>query len=143
MHNRNKHGVKLLAILSAAAIILGCGPTRSLAGNAGALNGAWVPVQQELNGSALPGAAYEGYILKIADTTYSYTDHDKGAIYYKDGKMDIYGRQGVNAGKHFTAIYKKENGQLLICYNLAGTGYPAAFDTKKGVGLFLSVFKQQ
>ena len=29
--------------------------------------------------------------------------------------MDIYGREGVNAGKHFTAIYKMESDQLTIC----------------------------
>lgn len=135
--------MKFLAVLAVTAAIWSCGPVRSVGRTAGTLNGAWVPVQQELNGIPLPEAAYKGYILKIADSVYSYTDHDKGAIYYKEGKMDIYGRQGVNAGKHFTAIYKKENGQLVVCYNLAGNGYPAAFDTKKGSGLFLSVFRQE
>jgi hypothetical protein len=57
--------------------------------------------------------------------------------------MDIYGKEGVNAGKHFTAIYKIENGQLTICYNLSGDGYPEAFETNTKPTLFLSVFKKE
>ena len=57
--------------------------------------------------------------------------------------MDIYGKQGVNAGKHFTAIYKLENELLTICYNLRGDSYPAAFETKGKPTLFLSVFKKE
>ena len=75
---------------------------------------------------------------------------DKGEVTYNNGKMDIYGKEGVNAGKHFTAIYKYENlpaggagGQLTICYNLMGDSYPEAFETKSKPVLFLSVFKKE
>ncbi len=56
--------------------------------------------------------------------------------------MDIYGKEGVNTGKHFTAIYKIENGQLTICYNLLGNIYPEAFETKGKPMYFLSLFKK-
>jgi hypothetical protein len=55
--------------------------------------------------------------------------------------MDIYGKEGVNTGKHFTAIYKLENNRLTICYNLAGDKYPELFDTKGRKQYFLCVFK--
>ena len=57
--------------------------------------------------------------------------------------MDIYGKDGVNAGRHFMAIYKIENGELSVCYNLAGNGYPEAFETTSKPMLFLSVFKKE
>ena len=57
--------------------------------------------------------------------------------------MDIYGKEGINAGKHFTAIYKYQNNQLTICYNLKGDSYPTAFETSAGPTLFLSVFQKE
>jgi len=56
--------------------------------------------------------------------------------------MDVYGREGVNAGKHFTSIYKLENEQLSVCYNLGGDSYPESFDTKGKPKYFLAVFKR-
>ena len=67
---------------------------------------------------------------------------DKGILKYKGGQMDIYGKEGVNAGKHFTAIYKMENERLTICYNLKGDVYPSNFETKSAPTFFLSVFKK-
>jgi hypothetical protein len=49
----------------------------------------------------------------------------------------------VNTGKHFTAIYKYENEELTICYNLAGDSYPQSFDSKGKPMYFLAVFKKQ
>jgi hypothetical protein len=57
--------------------------------------------------------------------------------------MDIYGREGVNAGKHFTCIYKYENEELTVCYNLKGDSYPQAFETKDKPLFFLSAFKKE
>jgi hypothetical protein len=61
-------------------------------------------------------------LLIISDSSYAFIAEsvDKGVVKYKDNKMDIYGKQGVNAGKRFTAIYKLETDQLSICYNLKG-----------------------
>ncbi len=109
------------------------------------LNGTWVPVTQEMGGTLLPKAAFENQKLIISDSTYTVIAEsiDKGVVKYRDDKMDIYGKEGVNAGKHFTAIYKYENGQLTVCYNLLGDSYPEAFETKSKRLLFLSVFKKE
>jgi hypothetical protein len=45
-------------------------------------------------------------------------------------------------GKHFTALYKLDNNQLTIVYNLKGDSYPLDFETKSKPTLFLSVFKK-
>ena len=68
---------------------------------------------------------------------------DKGIVRFKGDKLDIYGKEGVNAGRHFTAIYKVEKGQLTICYNLLGDSYPDAFETKSKPLLFLSIFNKE
>ena len=110
------------------------------------LNGTWIPVKQETAGKELPKAVYEKQKLVIIDSNYTFTAEsiDKGIVKYGGGdKMDIYGREGINTGKHFTAIYKFENEQLTICYNLTGDNYPDAFETKSKPTLFLSVFKKQ
>jgi uncharacterized protein (TIGR03067 family) len=110
------------------------------------LDGTWIPVKQEIGGKELPKLAYEKQKLVIIDTNYIFTAEsvDKGIVKLGEGdKMDIYGKEGVNTGKHFTAIYKFENEQLTICYNLAGDSYPNSFETKSKSTLFLSVFIKQ
>jgi uncharacterized protein (TIGR03067 family) len=108
------------------------------------LNGLWVPVRQEMNGAEMPASAYMNQSLIIDGNTYTVNAEsvDKGELKYKDGKMDIYGKEGPNAHKHFTAIYKYENELLTICYNISGESYPTAFETKSHPMLFLSVFKK-
>ena len=109
------------------------------------LNGTWLPIAQEIGGTQLPVAAFEKQKLIITDSNYTEFAEsiDKGIARYKDGKMDIYGKDGVNAGKHFTAIYIYQNKQLTICYNLMGNNYPEAFDTKGKPLYFLAIFKKK
>ena len=109
------------------------------------LNGSWKPVREEIGGSELPPATFEKQKLIIIDSNYTFTAEsvDKGVVTNKDGKMDIYGKDGVNSGKHFTAIYKFENELLLICYNLTGDKYPEAFDTKGKSTYLLVTFKKE
>lgn len=116
----------------------------SPAANAGSLDGTWVPVRQEMGGNPLPPASYSAQKLIINGEAYTVAAEsvDKGSIEYDTEKMDIYGKDGVNAGKHLTAIYKIENGLLTICYNLKGDFYPGAFDTKGQPMYFMSVFKK-
>ncbi|HLK31180.1 MAG TPA: TIGR03067 domain-containing protein [Puia sp.] len=114
--------------------------------NSDSLNGIWIPVKQEIGGTALPPASFEKQKLVISDSAYTFTAEsvDKGVVKYaSDNKMDIYGKDGVNAGKHFTAIYKYKNEQLSICYNLKGDSYPESFDTKGKPMFFLCVFKKE
>jgi uncharacterized protein (TIGR03067 family) len=109
------------------------------------LNGVWIPVKQEMNGAELPKAAFEKQRLVISDTTYTFyaESTDKGVAKFGYGKLDIWGKEGVNTGKHFMAIYKYENEMLTICYNLAGNAYPDSFDTKGKPAYFASTFVKQ
>jgi len=108
-------------------------------------DGTWIPTKQEFAGKPFPASLYEKQTMVLKDNTYTVTAEsvDKGEVKYGEGnKMDIYGKDGVNAGKHFTAIYKYENGLLTICYNLAGDSYPEGFETKPKTMLFMSMFKK-
>lgn len=109
------------------------------------LNGTWIPVKQEIAGQSLPPAAFEKQKLILADSAYTVIAEsvDKGIVKYNGDKLDIYGKEGVNAGKHFTAICKYENQELTICYNLKGDNYPESFDTKGKPLYFMSVFKRE
>ncbi|HVZ55387.1 MAG TPA: TIGR03067 domain-containing protein [Chitinophagaceae bacterium] len=130
-------------LLIIASLALACSGLRLNGRTHNLLDGRWIPIRQELGGRELPSATYAGYLLTIKDSVYTYTDHDRGVLSYTGGHMDIYGRAGVNAGKHFTAIYKLDKDTLVVCYNLAGTAYPTAFDTKAGPRLFLSAYKRE
>lgn len=109
------------------------------------MNGTWVPVSQEMGGKIMPKSAFEKQQLVVSDSNYTFTAEsvDKGTLKVNGDKMDIYGREGVNNGKHFTAIYKFEKGQLAICYNLKGDSYPVAFDTKANPLFFLTVYQRK
>ena len=131
---------------------IGCAGPKNATMKPNRLNGVWVPVNQEMGGAILPQAAFATQKLVINDSNYTFTAEsvDKGIVQYKDDKMDIYGKEGVNTGKHFTAIYKYVHGTsagekelLTICYNLAGSNYPEAFDTKGKPMYFLCVFQKE
>lgn len=112
--------------------------------NQNKFDGTWIPIKQEIGGTTLPSSAFEKQKLIIADSTYTFIAEsvDKGVVKYQGDKMDIYGREGVNNGKHFTALYKYEKDELSICYNLTGDTYPGNFETKGKHNLFLCVFKR-
>src|SRR6266496_3498713 len=144
--------MRSITFISLLILGLNCTPTKNATMKSNKLNGTWVPVKQEFGGTLLPKAAFENQKLMISDSSYIFTAEsvDKGVVRYSNDKMDIYGKEGVNAGKHFTAIYKFENlptGQtgeeLTICYNLKGDSYPEAFETKGKPTFFLSVFKKE
>ncbi len=137
--------MKLFAFFAVVFFLINCTSPKKSSKNNNALNGAWIPVKQEIGGHTLPTSSFEKQRLTIIDSNYTFEAEsmDKGIVTRGGNKMDIYGREGVNAGKHFTAIYKLENDQLFICYNLKGDAYPTSFDTKAGVVFFLSVFKKE
>jgi uncharacterized protein (TIGR03067 family) len=119
--------------------------TTNISAQSNKLNGTWVPVKLEINGNALAPETFEKQKLIINDTAYTFVAEsvDKGVISYKEGKMDIYGKDGVNAGRHITTIYKFEKDQLVICYNLAGDKYPESYETKGKPTYFLATFKKE
>ena len=136
--------MRQLSILICICLTIGCATTKKTLMNSNVLNGTWTPVRQEMGGKELPSVVFQTQKLIISDTSYIFTAEsvDKGNLKYKNGQMDIYGKEGVNTGKHFPAIYKLDNKQLTICYNLKGDSYPATFETKSMAGLFLSVFNK-
>ncbi len=136
--------MKLLTFIPLLIIAVACNTPKNTKSKTNELNGEWIPISQELGGKPLPSVVLEKEKLVIADNQYTLTAEsvDKGQLSYANGKMDIYGKEGINTGKHFTAIYKYENGLLTICYNLAGDSYPDGFESKTKPTLFLSVFKK-
>jgi len=126
-------------------ICFGCNSTRHANVKPNPLAGTWLPVSEEMGGTALPPASFATQKLIISDSSYTFIAEsvDKGVVRYNGDKMDIYGREGVNTGKHFMAIYKYGNRMLTICYNLRGNAYPEAFDTKGKPLYFLCTFKKQ
>jgi uncharacterized protein (TIGR03067 family) len=136
--------MQIMTFFSILALSLGIVSTPPEKATPPGLNGTWIPVRQEMAGKQLPPAAFEKQELIIDENRYQFTAEsvDKGEVRYGDQKLDIYGKEGVNKGKHFTAIYKLADGELTICYNLAGDAYPEVFDTKGKPRFFLSVFKR-
>ena len=130
-----------LALLS----LLSCATTKKTTVAANPLNGTWIPIQQEMGGKAIPAALFANQKLMLNDTNYTFIAEsiDKGVVKVKGNKMDIYGKEGVNAGNLFKAIYKLESDTLTICYNLGGEIYPATFDSSGNPVYFLSVFKRE
>jgi uncharacterized protein (TIGR03067 family) len=134
--------MRLLTLLLLLTFSIGCTTTKKTSTASNLLNGNWIPIKEEMGGMSLPTSVFANQKMTLLDSTYTVIAEsvDKGIVKYKGNKMDIYGKDGVNAGKHFTAIYKYENKQLTVCYNLAGDGYPETFETKGKQMYFLSVF---
>jgi len=136
--------MRLFSLLIILAFATSCYVTRPLDANKNPLNGVWEPIQQEMGGKPIPVMATANQKLTIQDTTYTLVAEsvDRGKVIYGNGKMDIYGKEGPNAGKHYPAIYKLEGEQLTICYDLAGDHYPESYETNNHPYYFLSVFKK-
>ena len=137
--------MRICITLSLLLLLGSCSPTKTISSSStNSMNGTWMPIKQEMSGMALPELVYKAQRLIIKDSTYTLTAEsiDKGIVKLNGDKMDIYGKEGVNSGKHFTGLYKLENGQLTVCYNLKGDKYPDSFDTKGKPMYFMSVFKK-
>ncbi|WP_305983466.1 TIGR03067 domain-containing protein [Roseivirga thermotolerans] len=108
------------------------------------INGTWKPISQNLGGTPLPLAANSNQKLVVTDSLYTMHAEsiDKGIIHFDEHKMDIYGQEGPNKGKHFKAIYKQTSDSLTVCYNLQGDSYPKAFSTEGQPLYYLVVFKR-
>lgn len=86
-----------LAILLYICLSIGCTTTRKTNNNSNILNGTWIPVNQEMGGKELPTAAFEKEKLIINDNLYTVIAEsvDKGELKYRNGKMDVYGKEVV------------------------------------------------
>jgi len=125
--------------------LISCSNSKKTTVTANPLNGTWVTTKLIMGGNELPPVAVQNQKLIISDSNYTYMAEsvDKGVVKYNGNKMDIYGKDGVNAGKHFTAIYKMENAELVICYNLAGNSYPENYETAGKPMFFTAHFKKE
>jgi uncharacterized protein (TIGR03067 family) len=137
--------MRQLIFVACVCLVIGCATTEDTSMKVNLLNGTWTPIKQEIGGKELPVVAFKNQKLIISDSSYIFSAEsvDKGTVKYKGLQMDIFGKEGVNSGKHFTAIYKLENEYLTICYNLSGNAYPETFETKGKPMYFLSVFKKK
>ena len=137
--------MKTISIFFLALIILSCSSTKESVSNPGDLNGGWLPVKQEIGGKELPQSSFENQRLAIVEKSFLFIAEsaDEGTLTYGNGKMDIYVEVGVNAGRHFKAIYKLEDNFLTICYDLKGEDYPESFDTSVNPNLFLTTFRKE
>lgn len=126
-------------------LTFGCATTKSNSKFSFILNGTQSPLKQVIGGKDIPQIVFQTQKLIITESIYTLTAEsvDRGTLKYKNGKMEIYGKEVVNSVKNFTAIYKIGNDQLTICYNLKGDVYSANFETKSAPTLFFSVFKKQ
>ena len=106
--------------------------------------GEWIPVHQEIDGNILTPEKYQGQQLIIKGSTYIVISDnaDEGIIKTNGPKIDIYGTDGINKGRHLTAIYRIAAGKLTICYDLTGTHYPKTFSTIGQTSYFLAIFKK-
>jgi uncharacterized protein (TIGR03067 family) len=134
-----------LILFIAFLSVMSCATTKKTTVAPNPLNGTWLPIQQEMGGKAIPAAMFANQKLILSDTNYTFIAEsiDKGIVHINGNKMDIYGKEGVNAGNQFKAIYKLESDQLTICYNLGGEIYPATFESIGNPVYFLSVFKRE
>lgn len=137
--------MKPIFIISVIYLMISCSSTEETLSTSGELNGGWLPIKQEIGGQELPPDSFENQRLAIVGKSFLFVADgaDQGSVTYGNGKMDIYIEVGVNAGRHFKAIYNLENNMLSICYDLSGGTYPESFDTTINPKIFLTVFRKE
>ena len=135
-----------LILFSCLLIIASCSQSKKTAiVTPPSLNGSWIPVRQEMSGKEMPAAFYAKQKLVILDSTYTMIAEslDKGVVRISGNRIDIFGKEGVNKGRHFTGLFLYEKGILTICYNLKGDSYPDNMETRGKPLYFLSVFTRE
>jgi uncharacterized protein (TIGR03067 family) len=138
--------MKQALIFTYFCLTIGCATTKKISNNT--ISGTWTPIRGEIGGKEVPLVDLEKTKVILTDSSYTRIDEGihksfgKGILKYGNNKMDMYEKEGDLAGKHVAAIYKFENEQLTICYDLSDI-YPTAFETKSKPELRLIVFKKQ
>jgi len=95
-------------------LCLVCSSSINVTAQSTLLNGNWKPIRLEIDGSALPAESFEKQKLIITDSNYTFIAEsvDKGIARYKDSKMDIYGKDGVNKGN---ILQRSINSKMSYC----------------------------
>ena len=104
------------------------------------LNATWQPVVMKLSGSDLPKAQMESIKLTMKDGKYEMKSdggfEQTGKVSLgevtegKPAQMDIEFENEEKEIKKIQAIYKFENGKLVICYRMEGDR-PAVFESNR------------
>ena len=126
-------------------------PAAKATTNEARLNGVWVVVSTEANGTAKPADEAVGLSLKLAGATYSVNTKaqqiDRGTFTADAGKspkqMDIHAEIGPYVGRTLTAIYELKDDSLQICYAIRSAERPTTFATATNSGRLLIKYKRQ
>ena len=115
------------------------------------LDGVWVVVSTEANGTARPADAAAGLSLKLAGNTYSVNTKaqqiDRGTFTADAAKspnqMDIHAEIGPYTNRTLMAIYELKAETLQICYAIRSAERPTTFTAATNSGRLLIKYKRQ
>lgn len=113
------------------------------------LLGSWRPQSAVLGGDPMPDVVLAGMQLDIEPGKYRVLvagSKDTGSIEldatHTPKRMRIESVDGPTAGSTFLAIYQFSDGQLQICYDLAGDAYPTQFASPPGTQHYLVIYRR-
>jgi uncharacterized protein (TIGR03067 family) len=113
------------------------------------IKGKWKIKEAELGGRKLPAKSFEKMILELDENSYQLSEGkviDSGIIEQvkktAPKALIITGIFGPNKGKIFQCIYRFEEKEMIMCYNLGGDGIPDKFETKENSLLYLVRYKK-
>jgi uncharacterized protein (TIGR03067 family) len=115
------------------------------------LDGVWVVVSTEVNGTTKPADETVGLSLKLSGETYSVITKtqqiDRGTFTANPAKspkqMDIRAEIGPYAGRTLTAIYELKDDTLQICYAIRSAERPTTFAAATNSGRLLIKYQRQ
>lgn len=113
------------------------------------IDGNWQLTEARVADGPLPQDLVQSMRLEINGTGYTIRtmfNMDKGFIVYFPGtqpaRMEIHGTYGPNTGRTFFAIYRVQENDLEILYDLSGTIFPPNFEVPLTGPLFHTKFKR-
>jgi len=114
------------------------------------LQGTWDVVGLEIDGSALPGSAFDGSRIVVKGNTFAtismgatYSGTLKVNVAKTPKTLDLMFKSGPEKGNTSLAIFELDGDAWRICLTVTGTTRPTAFVTKAGSGLALETLKRQ
>ncbi len=111
--------------------------------------GKWKIVEAELGGRKLPASEFDKIVLELDENSYQVNDGKviaTGIVHLVPGSdpsaMNIVVLFGPNQGTTFQCIYRFEEEDLVMCYNLGGGDLPTSFETFDNGLLYLVRYKR-
>jgi uncharacterized protein (TIGR03067 family) len=112
--------------------------------------GAWQPIKYVVDGKETKESDLNKIKLTVKDNVSTISrggDTGKGSYTLNPGKspkeLDIKITAGDDKGKTYLAIYEFDGDDLKICLNRNGKTRPTKFESKKGTGDVLEVWKKK